>query len=271
MRSLRMSPLLAGAAAVLFAMAGCSDVTEPLGPQAPSFDLAQSSSGGEFCWYLGSAPLDANRHVVTSAGELDERFGEELPVGFFPEGSPLVTHVVHLYAEGDAYDPDKRIGNGYMVSAVEQEGRNKYSLYHQVVLQPWVGWPHNPADLCTETKSVHVCTSYDDAGSCITSEYRDACVGSFRGLSSETCSKLPCTTRGGLSFVAGSETGFIQSVSGNVNNSNGVLDLYGSDPVVYAWPHGKLCVKYGSEPDTPPEEPEPEPKCTPGMVQRGLC
>jgi hypothetical protein len=266
MRSSRMGPLLAGAAAVLFTTAGCSD-TEPLGPQAPGFDVVQSSSGGEFCWYLGSDPLDKNRHVVTPAGELDERFGEDLPAGFFPEGSPLVTHVVQLWAEGDAYDPDKRIGNGYMVSAVEQTGRNKYSLYHQVVLQPWVGWPHNPADLCNETKSVHVCTVYDAAGNCITSESRDACVGTFRGLSSETCSSLPCTTRGGLSFVAGSETGFIQSLSGNVNNSNGELRWYGSDPVVYAWPHGRLCVKYGSEPVTPPEEP----KCTPAMARKGLC
>jgi hypothetical protein len=144
-----------------------------------------------------------------------------------------------------------------MVSVVEHERGNKYKLYHQIVLQPYMGpsWSYNPGDLCDETVEVHVCLEYNTNGSCKTSEYRNACVGSFLGLSSETCNRSECTTRGGLSFVADSWDGFIQDLAGHINNSNGVLDLSGSDPLVYSYPHGRLCVSYGSEIGDPPITP----------------
>jgi hypothetical protein len=253
MRNLWRSVLAVGAV-TLMVVSGCTETTEPFGPIGPEFEVAGTSAGGEICWYVGSAPPDDNRHVVSTVAGFDsDRFGEALPTNFFPAGARLVTHSVTLYDQD--YHDTLRVGNGYMVSAVERDGRHNYKLYHQVVLQPYVGdrRNYNPPELCDAAKKVHVCTQYDNDktsatyGDCLTSVERDACVGSFRGLSSETCRQGSCTTRGGLSFVADSWGGFINDLSGNLNNSNGVLES-GDDPLVFSRPHGRLCAQYGDAP-----------------------
>jgi hypothetical protein len=252
MRTLRLS-VLAVCAATLVVMAACSDTTEPRAAIAPDLEaLAQTTEGGEICWYLDSTHPDYTRHVVTK-GTIDAaRFGEPLPPGFFPDSAWLVTGGVRLYEDGGY---TVRVGNGYMVSAL-QKNKNKYDVRHQVVLQPYIGdaWPYNPGALCAETKDVYVCTAYDNDGddpgigdgACIAWTTRTACVGTFLAQSSETCGAFPCTTRSSLKFISGSWTGFINTLSGNINNANGLLDTYQGDPVIYGWPHGRLCVQYGS-------------------------
>jgi hypothetical protein len=189
------------------------------------------------------------------------------PPRILPPDPPLVAHVIQLYKDGTDYETENRVGNGYMVSVVEKEGRNNYNMYHQVVLQPWIDavdgrtWDYN-AGLCNDPEPVHVCLQYD-TGECVKFEYRNACTGSFLGLQSETANRLPATTRGGLTFT-GYMDGFITGLSGNVNNANGILDHApaGFEPYVvnYSWPHGRVCVTYGGDVQPPPEpEPDPEP------------
>jgi hypothetical protein len=270
MRNVLLS-VLAVCVGTLLVATGCSDTTEPLGLiVAPGEALAQTSTGGEICWYLDSTHPDYKRHVVSKEADFDtDWFGWALPPeGFFPEGAWLVTGAVRLYEDG-AYDV--RVGNGYMVTAVVKN-RNKYDMYHQVVLQPWIGtaWAYNPESLCDKTAEVRVCLAYDNDGNdpgagdgaCTAWETRTACMGAFLGEQSQSCNRLPCTTRGGLSFVSGSWTGFIQDLSGNVNNQ-GRLDSYDDgDPVAYGWPHGRLCVKFGPGDEPPPVEPPGEGEIT---------
>jgi hypothetical protein len=243
----------------------------PLEPEPIELDLQvqRDAGSGEICWYVGSTHPDYNRHVVSWQDALDvQRFSYPLPTGFFPPDPPLVAHVIRLYKDGTDYEPENRVGNGYMVSVVEKEGRNNYNMYHQVVLQPWIDaedgrtWDYK-AGLCNDPEPVHVCLQYD-TGECVKFEYRNACTGSFLGLQSETANRLPATTRGGLTF-AGYMDGFITGLSGNVNNANGILDHApaGFEPYVvnYSWPHGRVCVTYGGDVQPPPEpEPDPDPE-----------
>jgi len=288
MRYLKLSALLACGAALVVG-AGCSDaMAPPLEPDPIELDLQVQRDGGsgEVCYYVGSARPDENRHVVSWQGDfLDEhgfRFREPLPdPGFFPDDPPLVAHVIRLYKDG-SFETEDRVGTGYVVSVVEKEGRNKYNMFHQIVIQPWMG-PEKDGDpnyrdygynagLCDadDQKLVHVCTDYDLDGNCTAYVERPACVGSVLGTSSMTCNRLPCDTRSpSVSFDFDSWQG-LQVVSGGLNHgSDGELRQGTGDfsdfALLYGWHHGSFCVTYDGGVDLDPE-PDPEPDPDPDLV-----
>jgi hypothetical protein len=248
MKYLKLVALLACAAA-LAVTASCTDMPAPLEPDGILLDVQaqQDGSSREVCWYVGSTHPDYNRHVVSWQGAFAERygfrFGEPLPTNFFPAQPPLVAHVIRLFKFG-SYTPEDQVGTGYMVSVVSPAGKNTYDMFHQIVLQPWMGpgdgentvrdWSYNEG-LCEEQQLVPVCTLYkckvwgtDNEGKDVCEEwdvgadghveceadkwvYRPACVGSFRGTSSMSCNKLPCDSnlhRAQVTFDLNSWVGF---------------------------------------------------------------
>jgi hypothetical protein len=300
MKYLKLSPLLACAAA-LAVTSSCSDMPAPLEPDLILLDLqAQQESTGEVCWYVGSAHPDYNRHVVSWQGTFEAdygfRFAEPLPTNFLPVKPPLVAHVISLYKFG-SYEIEDRVGSGYMVSVVEPAGRNTYNMFHQVVLQPWLGpgegedivrdWSYN-SGLCDEQQLVPVCTAYKckvwgtdpdgnqiceewDVGDnghveCETFVYRPACVGSVRATSSTSCNKLPCKSnlhRAQVTFDFDSWSGFGALSDGGLHHGNGGELRAGSGDfaghaLLYGWHHGSLCVKPDGEVQPPGPDPDPE-------------
>ena len=140
MRYLKLSALQACSAA-LAVTSSCNDMPAPLEPEPIELDLqVQLDAGsGEICWYVTASHPKYNRHVVSwqdawsdDGFETDYkyRFGEPLPAGeyedFFPGAPPLVAHVINLCKDGSQATAD-RVGNGYVVSVVEKEGKNNGS------------------------------------------------------------------------------------------------------------------------------------------------
>jgi hypothetical protein len=300
--------LLSAVAAMLVVTAGCTDTMEPLGLTGANFEvLAQSSGGGEVCWYVASAHPRFNRHVVSWQNTFPDYHGADadtahywniisdegwdqvrrfplaldLPAGS-PSEAPLVAHVINLYKPIN-YEAENRVGTGYVVSVVEKKGTRTYNMFHQIVLQPWMGqgsstqerdFGHNEG-LCPEDqwKNVPICSRYacrewetvDGEEKCkgdnwITGEdghvlcemfvYRPACVGSFLGTSSMSCNKLPCDTRNAkVNLDFGTWAGFGTHASGNLNHGyEGVLregtGQFASPALLFGWHHGSLCVQY---------------------------
>jgi hypothetical protein len=110
-----------------------------------------------------------------------------------------------------------------VISVVRDVGNKTYDMFHQIVLQPWMGqgtsntvrdFEYNTG-LCPEGewKDVPICSRYactqwdatqekcigewvvgsDGHVLCETFVYRPACVGSFLGNSFSSCNRLPCT------------------------------------------------------------------------------
>jgi hypothetical protein len=286
MKYVKLSALLVCAAA-LGVTSSCSDMPAPLEPDGILLDVQaqQDGSSREVCWYVGSAHPDYNRHVVSWQDTFTERygfrFGEPLPTNFFPANPPLVAHVISLFKFG-SYNAEDRVGTGYMVSVTEPAGRNTYNMFHQVVLQPWMGpgagdtavrdWSYNEG-LCEVQQLVPVCTLYkeewqvgpDGHVECDKWVYRPACVGSFRGTSSISCNKLPCDSnlhRAQVTFDLGSWDGFGTLLDGGGihHGREGELRAGSGDfaghALLYGWHHGNLCVK--TDGGVQPPGPDPE-------------
>lgn len=297
MRYLKLTSLLACGAALVVA-SGCSDMPAPLEPEPIELDLQvqRDAGSGEKCWYVGSHHPKWNQHVVSGqdlfVAHYGLRFSQPLPTpGFFPEDPPLVAHVIGLFKDGTNFESENRVGTGYVVSVVGEKMGRTYNMFHQIVLQPWMG-PEDGGDptgrdydynagLCENAEPVHVCMLYDidpnssGYGSCLEYVYRPACIGTVLGTSSIDCNSLPCTNnlhRADVTFDSGTWEGFGQFASAGMHHGRGGELRQGTGDfatyaLLYGWHHGNFCVAYGGGGGVDPEpEPDPEPDPDPDLA-----
>jgi hypothetical protein len=235
MRYLKMTTLLACGAALLF-VAGCGDATAPTVLEEPEVQvLAQRPShppgkptdpdpedppSDEVCWYIGSPKPVSKDHEVISATDFQVvRFGEPNPSYY---DGPVVKVPMYLYDDG-AYAEEARVGGGYMISAVESHGSppHRFNMYHEIYLNPEdVPW-NDP--VCSGV----VCET-----------------GRILARDQITCRNRPCSTSSRVEFIYSTGEGLLEDFSGSINNNNGLLvdDKEYDGTLLYAWPHGRICV-----------------------------
>ena len=235
MRYLKLSTLLACGAALLF-VAGCGDATVPTVLEEPEVQvLAQRPSqppgkptdpdpedppSDEVCWYIGSPKPVSKDHAVRWEYAFQVvRFGEDT----LSDCDGWVVEVpIYLYDDG-AYAEEARVGGGYMISAVESHGSppHRFNMYHEIYLNPEESAWNDP-----------VCSD----GPCKT--------GRILARDQITCRNRPCSTSSRVEFIYSTGEGLLQDFSGQINNNNGLLvdDEVSDATLLYAWPHGRICV-----------------------------
>ena len=114
-----------------------------------------------------------------------------------------------------------------MISAVESHGSppHRFNMYHEIFLEPDAEFDWN-AGVCSD-------------GKCET--------GWILARDQISCRNRPCSTTGRVEFIYSTGEGLLKDFSGNINNNNGVLDdvvVEGESmaTLLYAWPHGRICV-----------------------------
>jgi hypothetical protein len=227
MRNLLLSAM-AVCAVTLVVLSGCSETTTPPVIDPVEVDVLASKPGsppgqdknppkddpgdpstGELCWYI-SAP---------KTGDVREK--QDFVVYRFKDGEGLYTGLVFdipltLWTDEENWS-GPAVGDGYMISAVEQDG-HRYNMYHKVFINP--AWEHE--------RHVAACSS----GDCGT--------GTVFARDWVRCRSLPCDVQTlGVNFVPGTGEGLLADFSGNINN-NGTV--YPAPLHVHTWPHGRICV-----------------------------
>jgi hypothetical protein len=228
---------------MLLVTAGCSETTAPPALQAPDEVLATTESTTfERYWWTGNTytyvvPLEIREYDSDFPFRL-VRFSQR-DVQTVNNGYGICPWVDITYAENDAAeDPDHR---GRLCSFVEKDG-GWYNIYYEFTL-------------------------YDRSADVEVEKGRLLARGKTR------CSSFPCQPKGqvevldplGLTGVF-ANGGLVEALLNTPNGSLVEDDSKGY--LFYVWLGGRL---FWTEADGEGGDADPEPKCNPGMVNRGLC
>jgi hypothetical protein len=221
MRYLRLSSLLAGAAAVLF-IAGCSDSTAPANFEAAVGVRMATAASEEFDRYIFSK---------SSPGEL----------------------TVRRFPDSTAPAPYPFNAEGYGQLEVYPFGGTEATEYEGAALYAWVDVnlvPSNAED--TVYRGALWSMAEKDPGSrhgynvyyrfdLYTRGEHPRWIGSFSAREQPNCPRLPCAPKSTVEFIAGSGTGvFAGGFDGYMNTPNSILDKYGDDYLIYVDLGGRL-------------------------------